>query len=84
MQQIVDLHRREGYADADEEQQELQRLREEAAEWVRLAGLLVSQLKEGRGTGEEGEGLREEEGQEEKEVRRKDAEIYRKVWNILS
>ena len=60
VQEIVDLHRKEGYADAEEEQQELQRLREEAAEWVRLAGLLVSQLKEGRDAGE-GESEQKEE-----------------------
>ena len=64
VQEIVDLHRKEGYADAEEELQELQRLREEATEWVRLGGLLAAQLKEGRGTGEEGEGPQRGEGKE--------------------
>ena len=53
VREIVDERRREGYPDAEEEQEELRRLGEEAGEWSRLARLLLQELIKGEG-GEEG------------------------------
>ena len=62
VRELVDARRGEGVPGAEEEQEELQRLGEEAREWVRLSGLL---LEEVAGRGEEGK----EEEEEEEESR---------------
>ncbi len=46
VREIVDHRRSEGYADAEEEQNELRRLMEEAGEWMKLAGLLLEEAKQ--------------------------------------
>ena len=69
VRELVDERRREGYPDAEEEQEELRRLGEEAGEWSRLAGLLLQDLTNGEG-GEEGEEVKREspERKESQEV----------------
>ena len=69
VRELVDERRREGYPDAEEEQEELRRLGEEAGEWSRLGGLLLQELTKGEG-GEEGEEVKREspERQESQEV----------------
>ena len=69
VREIVDERRREGYPDAEEEQEELRRLGEEAGEWSRLARLLLQELIKGEG-GEEGEEVKREppERKESQEV----------------
>ena len=73
VRELVDERRREGYPDAEEEQEELRRLGEEAGEWSRLAGLLLQELTKGEGGeegGEEGEAVKREspERKESQEV----------------
>ena len=65
IREMVDERRREGYPDAEEEQEELRRLGEEAGEWSGLARLLLQELIKGEG-GEEGEEV-ERESPERKE-----------------
>ena len=69
VRELVDERRREGYPDAEEEQEELRRLGEEAGEWSRLAGLLLQELTKGEG-GKEGEEVKREspERKESQEV----------------
>ena len=69
VRELVDERRREGYPDAEEEQEELRRLGEEAGEWSQLAGLLLQELTKGEG-GEEGEAVKREspERKESQEV----------------
>ena len=66
VRELVDERRREGYPDAEEEQEELRRLGEEAGEWSRLAGLLLQELTKGEG-GEEREEQVKRESPERKE-----------------
>ena len=72
VRELVDERRREGYPDAEEEQEELRRLGEEAGEWSKLAGLLLQELTKGEGgeEGEEGEEVKREspERKESQEV----------------
>lgn len=67
--EAVDERRREGYPDAEEEQEELRRLGEEAGKWSKLAGLLLQGLAEGERSEEEG-GSRGElsQGEESRKV----------------
>lgn len=69
VQEAVDERRREGYPDAEEEQEELRRLGEEAGKWSKLAGLLLQGLAEGERSEEEG-GSRGElsQGEESRKV----------------
>ena len=53
VREVVDQRRKEGYADAEEESNELRRLSEEAEEWVKLGVLLVKELEEWRERGTE-------------------------------
>ena len=70
VREIVDERRREGYPDAEEEQEELRRLGEEAGEWSRLARLLLQELIKGEGEEEE-----EEEVKRESPERKKSQEV---------
>ena len=45
---IVDHYRAEGYAEPEEEQEELRRLAGEAGEWVKLGGFLLEELADKR------------------------------------
>ncbi len=64
VREIVDHRRVEGYADAEEEQDELRRLTEEAGEWTKLAELLLEEVKQKR------------EKEEEAKERQKSTEVY--------
>ena len=70
VREAVDERRREGYSDAEEEQEELRRLGEEVGKWSKLAGLLLQGLAEGEhGEQEEGGSRRElPEGKESRKV----------------
>lgn len=73
---LVDSLTKEGYTDADEEQKELKKLRDEAGEWVKLADILLGEVAKRRG----------EEEREEEEISG-DNVSYRYcviIWSSLS
>lgn len=61
----MECRRQEGHADAEEEQNELRRLTEEAGEWMKLGGLLMEELRQ----------KREEKVEERTKERKKSKEV---------
>lgn len=70
VREIVDHRRAEGYADPEEELDELRRLTEEASEWTKLAGLLVEEVEQMR--------TEEEEKEEEKST-----QVGHSLWQYV-